>query len=64
MQPKDVKWKREEGKEVKVRSKVKNLPLKSARQDRNRKKTLQRFLGMQVLRKWEHNFNTEPINLS
>lgn len=30
LQPKGVKWKREAGKEVEVRSKVKDLPLKSA----------------------------------
>ena len=32
--------------------------MKSARQDRNRKQNLQRFLGMQVLGKWEDTFNT------
>ena len=38
--------------------KIKDLPVKSARQDRNRKQNLQRFLGMQVLGKWEDTFNT------
>ena len=43
--------------------KIKDLPVKSARQDRNRNENLQRFLGMQVLGKWEDTFTTESIHL-